>query len=444
MFVALQGKRDGHRFLSQAAEAQALAALVARYDPTVSLPQLVVEDPLRALSEAAARHRSTFPGPVIGITGSCGKTSTKDLLATLLGGAPRVHTTPGNFNNHIGVPLSLLGLDAEKHKAAVIEIAMNQPGEIEALTRLADPSHALVTMVGPAHLEGVGSVAGVAQEKAALPLGRQPGGFAVFPQSCLEFESFQQIPGPMRLLRHELEPPRKSDTIDAEVISYRFGPLGSSAQGGRSLTLTLNAAEVTFAVPAVSPGMVRNFALALTLAEALGVPCETLQERMTAWQPDALRGKVRHLEGRPWYVDCYNANPASMADALAMFGETFPAGPRLFILGFMAELGPASEAWHQQAGRALNWKEGDHALLIGPRPDMGAMVQGLIEAGADSAALHLLANTAEAKALIERLPGPVFLKGSRNTGLEALLPTSDNSRNCPTRQKTQTMEGASC
>ena len=165
MFVALKtDQRDGHQFLHAAAAAGAAAALVSQSDDSLSLPQLVVEKPLESFQVIAREHRRTFPGRVIGVTGSAGKTSTKDLLATLLG--ERVLATEGNLNNHIGVPLTLTRLDAAEHDYAVIEAGVSAPGEMAPLAEMISPDVAIVTLVAPAHLAGLGGLEGVRREKA--------------------------------------------------------------------------------------------------------------------------------------------------------------------------------------------------------------------------------------------------------------------------------------
>src|ERR1022692_1161337 len=184
-FVALRtGRRDGHDFLGAALEAGAAAAIVARACPKVALAQLVVDDPLGALQAVAREHRRRFQGTVAGITGSAGKTSTKELLALLLGGEDAgVLATESNLNNQIGVALTLTRLDPARHRCAVVEAGISAPGEMRALAAMIDPDVALVTLVGPAHLAGLGGLDSVAREKAVLAGSIRKGGFCVFPSS---------------------------------------------------------------------------------------------------------------------------------------------------------------------------------------------------------------------------------------------------------------------
>ena len=185
VFVALKtGRRDGPDFLPAAQAAGASAALVASAQPAGAFPQLVVPDPLAAFQEVARRHRRRFEGPVIGISGSAGKTSTKELLALLLGGGGGVLATEGNLNNQLGVPLTLTRLDPAAHLYAVIEAGIGGPGEMGPLAAMIAPDIAIITLVAPAHLSELGDLAGVAREKALLPAAVKAGGVAIFPASC--------------------------------------------------------------------------------------------------------------------------------------------------------------------------------------------------------------------------------------------------------------------
>jgi len=195
VFVALRTeRRDGHDFLADAATAGAAAALVAVPDRAVPLPQLVVPDPLAAFQAIAREHRRTFRGAVVGISGSAGKTSTKDLLALLLGGAScGVVATEGNLNNHLGVPLTLTRLDPAVHRFAVVEAGISAPGEMAPLAGMIEPDVALITLVAAAHTRDLGGLEGVAREKALLPAAVRPGGVAIVPRSTLDFAAFRDL-----------------------------------------------------------------------------------------------------------------------------------------------------------------------------------------------------------------------------------------------------------
>jgi UDP-N-acetylmuramoyl-tripeptide--D-alanyl-D-alanine ligase len=195
VFVAIRtAQRDGHDFLAAAQAAGASAAIVATPQPALALPQLVVADPLTALQVIARTHRRAFTGPVVGISGSAGKTSTKNLLALLLGGeAGGVLATEGNLNNHLGVPLTLTRLDPAVHKCAVVEAGISAPGEMAPLAAMIEPDVAINTLVAAAHTAELGGLEGVAREKAILPAAVREAGVAIFPRSSAEFPAFRDL-----------------------------------------------------------------------------------------------------------------------------------------------------------------------------------------------------------------------------------------------------------
>lgn len=394
MFVALRtAQRDGHDFLGAAQAAGAAAALVARPRPDCGLPQLVVGDPLAAFHAIARAHRRRFAGPVVGVTGSAGKTSTKELLARLLG--PEAAATAGNLNNHLGVPLTLTALQPGRHRFAVVEAGISAPGEMRTLAEMIAPDVALVTLVGPAHLEELGGMEGVAWEKAELARHVRPGGVAIFPDACRRWAAFASLATP---------------ALDLDFTQRAAG-------SGREIELRLGGRTERYFLPAASEGMGQNAALAVRTARHLGVGEDIVRERLAGWRPAALRGEIRQDGGRLLYLDYYNANPASMRDALEAFDRlTAAAGPRLFVVGCMEELGAQTGAYHEELGRALPLRDGDRVLLIGEQAD--AVRRG---AGARAAQIAELAGAAEAAPRVADFPGPIFVKGSRRHRLELAL-----------------------
>lgn len=415
MFVALRTeRRDGHDFLAAAAAQGASAALVARFVPGTSLPQLVVPDPLAALQAIAGIHRARFPGPVIGVTGSAGKTSTKDLLAVLLGGDATVLATAGNLNNHLGVPLTLLRLDPAVHRHAVIEAGISGPGEMDVMAALIAPEIAVITMVAAAHLDGLGTVEGVATEKARLAWHRRPGGVAVFPASCLAYPSFRDLTGPQLVAVDAGQP------VPALPESVRCVPFAVRHQGIITrLCVTWQGVVEEFDLRRVTTGMAGNAALALATAWQLGCSAEELRARLPQWRPAPLRGEVRRQGDRIIYLDCYNANPASMADAVEAFVGLAPANaPRLFVVGCMEELGADAASWHRRAGEQWPWRPGDRLIVFGTQADEFAA-----GARASAAAVEMSVNPGPAAAaqVVREFRGAIFLKGSRRYALETLL-----------------------
>lgn len=416
LFVALTtDRRDGHEFLAAAQAAGAAGALVSRADPARALPQLVVADPLGAFQLIAREHRRLFAGPVIGISGSVGKTSTKDLLALLLGGAPTVLATEGTLNNHIGVPLTLTRLDPARHRFAIIEAGVSAPGEMRPLAGMIEPDLAIITLIAPAHLQGLGDVECVAREKAALPAAVRAAGIAVFPRPCLQFDAFRDLSvrsltvEPAEVVR-PAEPPKDkvyfavTQRGDTTALAIAYGP----------------PPPLTFTMQRVSAGMAQNAVLAICAALWLGVTPDVIQKRLTAWQPAKWRGELRRKAGRLFYLDCYNANPVSMADALDNFESLAPADqPRAYVLGCMEELGPRAAEYHRRLGRTLHLRPGDRLFIIGDQA--AALREGLLENGNTAEQIAVVTELAAVTAFLAGFSGAVFLKGSRRYQLEKAL-----------------------
>ena len=409
VFVALKTeRRDGHDYLREAQMGGAVAALVSRAVPGAPLAQLVTADALAAFQRIAREHRREFCGTVIGVTGSAGKTSTKDLLARLLGGSPDVLATEGNLNNHLGVPLTLTRL-TPAHRAAIIEAGVNAPGEMAGLAEMIEPDHSVVTLVAPAHLEKLISVEGVAAEKAQLPAANRPGGLAVFPDSCWAHAPFRALPNPLVLV-----------PADASSPAGAARSLGFSVTQRSDRTELILAGQRRFPLRRVSAGMARNAALALALASELGVADDTLVARLADWHPSAWRGELRRHGAATVYCDFYNANPASMADAIDAFnGAVDAALPRLYVLGSMEELGTGAAGYHRQLGHMIRLRPGDFLFALGSQA--AALRDGLLENGNPPAQIAVIAEVAPVRERIAGFPGAVFLKGSRRYQLETVL-----------------------
>jgi UDP-N-acetylmuramoyl-tripeptide--D-alanyl-D-alanine ligase len=418
IFVALRtAKRDGHDFLETARAAGATAALVDRVSEKINLPQLLVADPAAAWRAVAAAHRKNFPGPIVGVTGSVGKTSTKELLRGLLG--PAVHATSANENNLLGVPLTLCGLDPVAHRFGVIEAGISERGEMAELAKMIQPDLAVITLISAAHLEKLGSIEGVAHEKARLAQAVRPGGWVVMPASCLEFYVFRRLPVQAAVVAPADGPAPAGPSARLFLYRSEFHPrtgwrLEVFETGGEARKWDLPAA--------MTPGLAANAALAVVAAHLLGVADEAVQSALSAWSPSPLRGEWLRHGKNIFLADCYNANPASMTDALAGFALRAPAElPRLYVLGSMAELGPNAPALHRAAVAGLRLRSTDRALLLGPHAEdyrASLLATGHSAAQLSSCSLEV------AEAEVANFSGAVFLKGSRAYALEQLLPQS--------------------
>ncbi len=356
LFVALRGPRhDGHAFLAEAARRGAAAALAER--PAPGLPTVVVADTLAALGRLAAAWREALAGPLVAVTGSWGKTTVKELLGAVLGRRAPVLASPGNLNNAVGLPLSLLGLGPE-HRAAVVELGASAPGEVAALAALARPRVGVLTGAGAAHLEGFGSLEGVARAKGELLEGLGPEGIAVYPADAPATPLWEALAEGRRRLRFGLE----AGEVRAAPGSVRVSLEGEAP--GTSFVLRAPQGEVPVRLRLLGLHQVRNAlaaaAAALALAEAgpegmgpvpeLGLDLEEVAAGLEAARP--VPGRLQALAGPGGALildDSYNANPEALAAALAVLGR-WP-GERHLVLGDMLELGPEAPARHREAGR---------------------------------------------------------------------------------------------
>ncbi len=416
VFVALRTeKRDGHDYLGAAMMAGAVAALVARPVGTSELPQLVVADPLAALQDIARMHRRGSGAKVVGVTGSAGKTSTKNLLARLLGEPPAVLATEGNLNNYLGVPLTLARLEPGVTRCAVVEAGINMPGEMRGLAAMIQPDCALVTLVAPAHLERLGTVETVAHEKSELLRWVAPGGLAVVPWSAWEYPAFRHC----GVETCVAVPAGVEPDLHGERARFVAFTVHHAAQI-TEVVLRNGGPSRRFRLRRVSDGMAQNAVLALLLASALGVTDEQLQRRLEGWEPARLRGELRDMGERQVYLDCYNANPASMADALAHFQQLAPeALPRLYVLGGMEELGAAAADYHRRLGAGLHLRAGDLVVALGPLA--AAVEEGMLAAGHARSQVRTTGSLDEIRGLLAGFRGAVFVKGSRRYQLETLF-----------------------
>jgi len=418
VFVALRTeRRDGHDFLPAAQAAGAAAALVAAPNRDLALPQLVVADPLAAFQAIARAQRQLFRGPVVGISGSAGKTSTKELVALLLGGEPAgVLATEGNLNNHLGVPLTLTRLDPERHRFAVIEAGIGGPGEMKPLAEMIEPDLSLITLVAPAHTEALGGIEGVAREKAVLPAATRASGVAIFSRATASFAAFREL-GVRSMVVERADVIRPAEPPKDRIyftVSHRGGETALSLAYGPPPPLV-------FTVRRVSDGMAQNAVLAICTALWLGVPPAAIQARLAGWQAAPLRGEIRREDGRLLYLDCYNANPASMADALSAFLAIAPPGvPRLFVIGCMEELGREAPAQHRALGRLLRLEEEDRLLVIGTHA--ADVCTGVLDLGNFSRQLQIVSSLDPVAAAIADWRGAIFVKGSRRYQLERAVP----------------------
>lgn len=409
LFVALRGDRfDGATYAAGALAAGCAAAAVERAVDLAGAPHVVVSSALRALGDLAAAHRAGFEIPVVGITGSAGKTGTREMCRSVLGVLGPVLTNLSNHNNLIGVPQTLLRMDPT-HRTAVIEMGTNQPGEIGRLAEIARPRIGVVTLVAAAHTEGLGDVDGVAREKGALLRGLDKDGAAVVPSFDARVLA-EAAAAPARVIRFGY------DAADDLRISDEVGGLEPSAtvrwRDGETARLTLE-----------MPGrhQLRNAAASLAVGCLLGVPLREGCRRLAEVSAVPGRARVVTLDGRRIIDDTYNANPASVAEALRLLAE-ITDGRRFAALGVMAELGDAHDAQHRAAGRLAAGLSLDGLAVVGP--EAAAIAAAAVEAGMAADTVRRFHDHDSCAAWLHAVTRPgdtVLLKGSRVARMETII-----------------------
>ncbi len=410
LFFAVKGERlDGHDFVEAALQRGAVAAVVrkdrlARYPEGARL--LAVDDTLIALQTLAMAVRKLWGKPLIGVTGSMGKTTTKEAIAHVLGARFRVLKSEGNFNNHFGLPLMLLKLEPE-HDVAVIEMGMSHAGEIRALAKIAQPETGVVTNVAPVHLEFFDSVAGIARAKYELIESLPAGGTAVLNADDEYVSQFgRDLKGKVVMYGT-----RATADVRAENVCS-LGAEGSEFDvviGGvreRARLPLVGEHNVLNALAAVAVGLQRG----LTPSEAVGALADL--------SPADKRGEVLRLGNITVINDCYNCNPKAlkaMVDALA----AMPGQRRIVVAGAMLELGPTEEELHRQAGQHIAEKKID--VLLGVRGPAQAMVETARQAGMRAEFVSTPEEAGEWLAREARDGDVVLMKASRGVKLEKAL-----------------------
>ncbi len=412
LFVALRGENhDGHRFTQMALEKGAAAAVVSQTWAEVSglpdaAPLIVVADPLDFLQQLAAWHRRQFDLPVIGVTGSNGKTTTREMIATVLAKKFRVFRSSGNKNNHIGLPLMLLQI-TEKHEVAVIEMGTNHPGEIAHLARLTGPTAGVITNIGKGHLGFFGSLEAIYREKTAL--------FdAVPPDGTL----FVNAADPY--LRNYPVGDRRAVTVGPDPSCDVWGRAEAADELGRFRFRLNGETPVQLAIPGAHN--VLNALLAAAVGRAFGVPDSAIRAALEKFSPAEQRMAFFQRNGILFINDAYNANPDSMRAAVAYLAGLERPGKHILVLGDMLELGEYAAREHRELGEFV----AQHALT-------GVITYGelgrLIKEGVDKAAqgkipTHWYGSHREIAAHLQDILAPgdvILLKGSRGMTLEKIL-----------------------
>jgi UDP-N-acetylmuramoyl-tripeptide--D-alanyl-D-alanine ligase len=409
LFIALRGEtHDAHAFLAAAARAGARGAVVDHVpaDAPASLRYHVVPDTLVALGKLARFHRRRLGIRVCAVAGSNGKTTTKELLRTVLGVRHTVHATPGNLNNLVGVPLTLLGCPASAD-VAVVELGTNVPGEVARLAAIAEPDAAVVTTVSAEHLEGLGDIGGVLREETAVLAWVPSHGAAVVADE------------PAMLAEHAR---RLHAAVRVAGFSARADPAfhGSDLSVDEDGRVRFRWASRDVALRLRGRHNGRNAAIALALGQLWGIDADAAAEALTRLEPQKMRSEVHRYGELTVIADCYNANPGSVEAAIDLLSSMPARGGRVAILGSMLELGPGSRGIHEDVARIVVAAGIDTIVATGEFTEAFTLFTDdlgdrLVAEPDPMLAFDMLAGRLEGNEVI-------LLKGSRGVRMERLLP----------------------
>jgi len=418
LFVAIKGDRfDGHDFVQDALKRGAWGAVVdrsaleTRYASLGGLKNILpVEDTLFSLQEMSLMHRKKFSLPVIGVTGSNGKTTTKEMIASIQQQLGPVLKNEGNLNNHIGVPLTLLRLN-RTHTSAVIEMGMSGLGEIETLARLAYPDVGVITNIGPAHLEFLGSTDRVAQAKGELLQNMRPDGTAVLNADDKYFSALKSTFS------------GKTITFGMEHIADVSASNIRQVKDVTDFNLRINDSTALVRLHAVGKYNLYNALAAAAAATAVGTSIDAVKYGLEDFSPVAMRSELKQAKGRTVLADYYNANPISMMAALeTLMSLKTSAGKTVAVLGDMFELGETSAEAHREIGRAAARFGVDLLIAVGPLAKN--MLEGAIDAGMPGLQTFEARSHSEAAALLRQRTkngDTILIKGSRGMKMENIL-----------------------
>lgn len=352
IFIATRGERvDGHSFISQAAEKGALAVVCEKEPENCSIPYILVEDSFQALKDIAEFYREQLTIPVVGITGSVGKTSTKEMIASVLSEGFRVLKTEGNFNNEVGLPLTVLEIRAE-HEAAVLEMGISDFGEMHRLSKIAKPDICVMTNIGQCHLENLGSREGILKAKSEIFDFMNPDGY-VFVNGDDDMLAKVKGKGNREPVHFGLNP---SNEVFASGVMNK-GLLGSEA------VIHMDLGVFPVEIPLPGSHMVYNALAAAAVGKCMGLSKQQIQDGISGVQAVGGRSHVVTLPSRTLIDDCYNANPVSMKAALDLLAMAL--GRKVAILGDMFELGEREKELHAEVGAYALQKDIDVLLCTG-------------------------------------------------------------------------------
>jgi len=428
MFIAVKGKRfDGHRFLGEAVKKGASGLICEeRYVFTEPLLHLLngrlnkgliiikVRNTIDALGSISGIYRSRFSGPVISLTGSVGKTTTKDIIACVLSQKFSVHKTHGTLNNHIGVPITLMDLDRQ-FDVSVVEMGMSGPGEIRRLAEITQPDAGIITNIGPAHLEGLGSIENIVKAKAELLDVLGPQALAVLNGDDNYYLQLKNH------IKSRLITIGTGGNSDFQAVSIAIGL--DNALSFKIIARPFN--EVLgIKMPVVGLHNVYSALIASAVGYGLGLKAEEIINGLAGVELPPMRMEIHKLGDNIRIIDdCYNANPVSMNSALDTLSRLEARGKKIFVCGDMAELGEYSAGFHKELGRKIAGKKIDSLITIG-RLSSKYVSAVAVEGGINHNSVYNCKNNIEAVEVLAHWLEPgdtVLIKGSRSNHMEEIV-----------------------
>ncbi|MEX2476166.1 UDP-N-acetylmuramoyl-tripeptide--D-alanyl-D-alanine ligase [Marinobacter sp.] len=404
LFVALRGENfDGHRFLETARSAGAVGAVVDSQDQNVAFPQIAVKDTVAALARLAAGNRNESHAQFVAVTGSSGKTTVREMVASILSQVGATLATEGNLNNHIGVPLTLFRL-TPAHRFGAIELGASGLGEIAHTVAITRPQVGILTNAGSAHLEGFGSYDNIVSAKGEIIDGVDAAGLVVLNGDDPAFDIWKKRAGERRVAavcRHS-----------SALADYFPSAVSADTDGQSFIAQDRHGWQCSVTLRLHGDHNITNALLAIAATRELGVSDDAIQRGLQALQ--AVRGRLHVVELMPGLTlidDSYNANPASMKAAIGVLASR--PGTRVAVLGAMAELGPGSHALHQEIGAFARDSGIERLLAVGPG------CEGYIEGFGDSTEICSAHNDAVDRLLADsQRPLTVLVKGSRGSAMD--------------------------
>lgn len=412
LFIPLEGERfDGHSFINAALEGGAAGCFTARERESY-LPgkfYIKVRSTQRALWELARYYKKRFPIPFVAITGSVGKTTTKDMVAAVLGARFKVHKTEGNFNNGIGVPLTLLKLE-RGHEVCVVELGMDHAGEIDDLGRLVEPDMALITNIGDAHIENLGSREGIFKAKCEIFPHLKGDGLAVLNGDDPMLSTLRGTLGQATVF-----------VGSGEGLDYTACDLSSDGSAHLSCRIKTPRSQFEADIPALGSHMIYPTLMAAAVGEALGMAPDEIVRGIGAFLPTKMRMNILRCKGDIVILnDAYNANPQSMRAAAAVLGDAGQKRRKVAVVGDMKELGVGSEQFHRAVGGYFAQSGADRLIAIGDQAR--SMADGARDAGLEQSDYFPTMDEAKNALLRELRSGvTILVKASRSMAFEKIV-----------------------